>query len=152
MQKLKYFIYRKSKNDKLNNKTKNTESNLEEELSESDEGSTPDNEDFLSMKKNLVKKRGIVRNESSAIDKDFVAKFFPKSEEINLRINNNLMKSFIFPNVEEKSKQIIIGAMEEKSFLANETIIKEGDNGNELFILDSGSADCSKIIEGEGKY
>lgn len=36
--------------------------------------------------------------------------------------------------------------MEEKLFSANERIINQGDNGDELFILDFGTADCYKII------
>jgi len=107
----------------------------------------------LSVRNKYVgKKRSSVCAEHEVVDKNFTANMFPKSVEANLRLKNNLMKSFIFSNVEEINKQTIIGAMEEKSFLANEQIIKEGDIGNELFILDSGSADCSKIIEGKDKY
>lgn len=34
--------------------------------------------------------------------------------------------------------------MEEKKFKAGETIIKQGDDGDELYVVDNGSLDCFK--------
>ena len=39
--------------------------------------------------------------------------------------------------------------MGETEFQAGETVIKEGEAGDELFIVESGEYDCSKVIEGK---
>lgn len=38
--------------------------------------------------------------------------------------------------------------MEERKTVENETIIKEGENGDALFIVESGEYDCFKVING----
>jgi cAMP-dependent protein kinase regulator len=57
----------------------------------------------------------------------------------------------MFSNLDENEKNTVIGAMEEKNFATGETIINQGDSGDELFILDSGSADCFKVYEDDPK-
>lgn len=42
--------------------------------------------------------------------------------------------------------------MEEKIAKQNETIIQEGENGDALFIVESGEYECFKVINGENKY
>lgn len=38
--------------------------------------------------------------------------------------------------------EIVIGAMEEKTFKAGQVVIKQGDEGNNLFVVDSGVFTC----------
>ena len=42
--------------------------------------------------------------------------------------------------------------MSEKEFQSGETVIQEGDDGNELFIVESGEFDCFKEINGNETY
>jgi cAMP-dependent protein kinase regulator len=42
--------------------------------------------------------------------------------------------------------------MEERKTTEKETIIQEGENGDALFIVESGEYDCFKVINGENKY
>ncbi len=42
--------------------------------------------------------------------------------------------------------------MEERTTNADETVIQEGENGDALFIVESGEYDCYKVINGENKY
>lgn len=42
--------------------------------------------------------------------------------------------------------------MSEKEFQSGQAVIKEGEDGNELFIVQSGEYDCSKVIKGNQTY
>ena len=42
--------------------------------------------------------------------------------------------------------------MEEKHVSEGETVIKEGDKGDTLYIVGEGEFDCTKIIQSEEKY
>jgi cAMP-dependent protein kinase regulator len=45
-----------------------------------------------------------------------------------------------------KELEIVIGAMEEKKFAAGDVIIKQGDEGNNLFVVDTGSLTCVRVM------
>eukprot|EP01015_Nassula_variabilis_P011504 TRINITY_DN1933_c0_g1_i2.p2 TRINITY_DN1933_c0_g1~~TRINITY_DN1933_c0_g1_i2.p2 ORF type:complete len:255 (+),score=68.22 TRINITY_DN1933_c0_g1_i2:64-828(+) len=47
-----------------------------------------------------------------------------------------------FSALDDKEQNIIIDAMEIKDFNAGDTIIKQGDDGNVLYIVDQGILDC----------
>jgi len=90
--------------------------------------------------------------DSGKADVNFKARFIKKEKDVELRIRNKLELSFMFSNLDDNEKNTVIGAMEEKKFVTGETIINQGDSGDELFILDSGSADCFKIYDDNPKY
>jgi cAMP-dependent protein kinase regulator len=69
---------------------------------------------------------------------------YPKTDEQKERLNATLMKNFMFADLEEKDMDIILMAMKELVIPAGETIITEGDNGDFLFVVESGSLDCVK--------
>ena len=50
----------------------------------------------------------------------------------------------MFKHLEEKEIDIIVNAMEKKVYHANEMVINQGDDGNELFIVSSGLLKCYK--------
>ena len=77
---------------------------------------------------------------------DFVPREIPKSESQTSRLLARLNSSFIFETLDEKDKSIVIHAMEEKQFAAGETVIKQGDDGKELFVVGSGNLKCYKKI------
>ena len=74
-----------------------------------------------------------------------------KEETEKQKIKNLLLDIFMFKYLEEKDLDIIIDAMEAKNFHPGDSVIKEGDDGNELFIVSSGHLKCTKIIDGEDK-
>jgi cAMP-dependent protein kinase regulator len=86
--------------------------------------------------------------------KDFVPKFIKKNEDQIQRIKNKILQSFIFSNVEPKDVNVIIDAMEEKIFQDGEHVIKQGENGECLYIIESGDLDCFKrfTVGGENKF
>jgi cAMP-dependent protein kinase regulator len=55
----------------------------------------------------------------------------------------------MFMSLDSKDLQVVIDAMDEKKFAAKEYIIKEGDNGDVLYIVESGEAVCTKVIDGK---
>ena len=54
------------------------------------------------------------------------------------------MQSFMFGSLEEKDRNIVIDAMQERIYKVGEYIIRQGDDGDLLFVLESGTADCYK--------
>ncbi len=82
----------------------------------------------------------------------FQIKNVPKSEQTKLLITSLIRNSILFQNVDYKDEDVLICAMEEKVAIENETIIEEGENGDALFIVESGEYDCYKVINGESKY
>lgn len=51
-------------------------------------------------------------------------------------------------SLDNKDLQVVIDAMDEKKFVGDEYIIKEGDNGDVLYIVESGEAVCTKVLGG----
>lgn len=83
--------------------------------------------------------------------KEFVPPVHPKSEEQESRIKSVLQKSFLFNTLDKKSVDVIVGAMLERNVEAGERIIQEGDDGNVMFLIESGTFNCIKKIGGEDK-
>lgn len=81
----------------------------------------------------------------------FVAKVVPKSQEIQDKIKERLTGAFMFMSLEEKDLQVVIDAMDQKKAEAEEFVIKEGEPGDVLYILESGTMQCTKVIGGEKK-
>lgn len=79
-------------------------------------------------------------------------KSVPKSEKTKLLILSLIRHSILFQNVDYQDEETLINAMEEKTTNADETVIQEGENGDALFIVESGEYDCYKVINGENKY
>jgi cAMP-dependent protein kinase regulator len=62
--------------------------------------------------------------------------------KLNSRIRARLETSFIFTGLDENDIKIVIDAMEEKKFNADDKVIVQGEEGNELFVVDSGTLTC----------
>ena len=81
----------------------------------------------------------------------FRPKVVPKSDNQRQRISLRLCKAFMFSALEAGDKVTVIDAMEERRFAAGEMVIVQGDDGSELFLVDSGTLECIKTENGEGK-
>jgi len=53
----------------------------------------------------------------------------------------------MFSSLEPKEKKIVIDAMEIEEFNAGEYCIKEGDDGDVLYVVESGTLDCFKVFK-----
>jgi cAMP-dependent protein kinase regulator len=50
----------------------------------------------------------------------------------------------MFSVLDDKERDIVIGAMEECRFKPNDVVIKQGDPGEILYVIDEGNLDCFK--------
>ena len=57
-------------------------------------------------------------------------------------------KSFMFSGLDDIEKSIVVDAMDEKKCFKKETVIKEGDEGDCLYIVGSGTLQCTKWFKG----
>ena len=67
-----------------------------------------------------------------------------KTEEQINSIKQKIRQGFLFDSLEAKDITIIIGAMDEKNFHENEVVIRQGDEGDCLYIVEKGEFDCYK--------
>ena len=71
-----------------------------------------------------------------------------KSEEAKEAIMEIIGKSFMFMGLDDKEKAIVVDAMDEKKCFKKEVVIREGDEGDCLYIVGSGTLACTKIFKG----
>jgi cAMP-dependent protein kinase regulator len=77
--------------------------------------------------------------------KEFVPPKHPKSDEQRARIKAVLTKedgSYLFQNLGEKELDIVLDAVEEQIIQKGERVIKQGDSGDFMFVIESGSLEC----------
>eukprot|EP00929_Paragymnodinium_shiwhaense_P092786 TRINITY_DN5278_c0_g1_i1.p1 TRINITY_DN5278_c0_g1~~TRINITY_DN5278_c0_g1_i1.p1 ORF type:complete len:451 (+),score=177.15 TRINITY_DN5278_c0_g1_i1:121-1353(+) len=83
--------------------------------------------------------------------KAFTAPVHPKTDAQKDRIKSTLMKSFMFAELEPVDMDVVILATKEQTFKAGEQAIAEGDDGDFLFVIETGTLECIKKIDGENK-
>ena len=54
----------------------------------------------------------------------------------------------MFSALDEKEKEVVIDAMTEVRAVINEVIISQGDQGDCLYVVDTGNLACSKVFPG----
>jgi cAMP-dependent protein kinase regulator len=81
----------------------------------------------------------------------FKARFIPKNENQIHRIQSKIVYSYIFSNLCEKDIELVIGAMEEKTFERNESVLKQGDHGDCLYLVESGLLECYRLVDSKSK-
>eukprot|EP00933_Yihiella_yeosuensis_P014437 TRINITY_DN12962_c0_g1_i1.p1 TRINITY_DN12962_c0_g1~~TRINITY_DN12962_c0_g1_i1.p1 ORF type:complete len:406 (-),score=138.16 TRINITY_DN12962_c0_g1_i1:161-1378(-) len=74
--------------------------------------------------------------------KSFVPPVIAKSDEQKQRLKNCLCKSFLFSALEQTDLGIVVGAMKEVNAEAGNRVINQGDNGDFLFVIESGKLEC----------
>ena len=52
----------------------------------------------------------------------------------------------MFNQLDESSQEVVIDAMDEKFFKPGDTVISQGDSGEELYVVEEGKLSCSKIF------
>lgn len=89
------------------------------------------------------------------IKENYKPKLIPKSQSQKDKISQRLNQAFMFSALDEKEKDIVINAMEEKRFKPNEWVIKQGEDGDNLYVVEQGSLKCFKKFaktDPEAKY
>ena len=147
----------RSQNNKKESKSKlkNSNNNSAVQSSES-EKEEESNDDFMQKinerRLKLTEKGGRSGISAEAFGKfnkkeKFKPRVIPKTEEQKLTIKNRVMNCFIFENLDDQDMNTIIDACEQKKFKNGEYVIKQGDNGDEIYLIESGELDCEKIFE-----
>lgn len=73
----------------------------------------------------------------------------PKDEATRQKIKLRLKDSFTTKNLDDKDIDVVVDAIKEVHFKDGDYIIKQGDDGNEFYILESGECECYKLFPGD---
>ena len=77
---------------------------------------------------------------------DFTPRVIDKPVEKKASIHNRLSQAFMFEALDEKEREIVVMAMEERTASAGDFVINQGEDGAELFVVDSGVLECYKTF------
>ena len=123
--------------------------------SESDDDISPEEQKKIDeeMKKRQTKKKGNRTSVSAEvygihnIKKPYVPRVIPKTTEQISRIKDKCMQSFIFNSLEDKELKTVIDSFEEKKYNAGQPVITQGEEGDVLYLVDSGELTCEKVFK-----
>eukprot|EP00825_Cyclidium_porcatum_P049133 TRINITY_DN841_c0_g2_i2.p1 TRINITY_DN841_c0_g2~~TRINITY_DN841_c0_g2_i2.p1 ORF type:complete len:375 (+),score=79.28 TRINITY_DN841_c0_g2_i2:148-1272(+) len=125
---------------------------------QSDDSDDDAGEDLLDVEKLKTKAKQQMRTSvsSEAYGKfnkkqDFKPKIVPKSQEQMARIKTRLSQAFMFQSLDDQEQKIVIDAMEEKAFKAGDKVIVQGQDGDNLYVIDKGKLDCFKKFQKDAK-
>jgi cAMP-dependent protein kinase regulator len=110
---------------------------------------------LIQERKNVVAGRGQRSSVSAEVygffnkKDDFKARVIPKTDEQKKRIMNRVMQSFLFNSLEDKELDTVILAFEEKRFKKGEHVIDQGEHGDVLYLIESGTLNCYKVFKKE---
>lgn len=92
----------------------------------------------ISKEKRKMIAENWVKNDELIEEFDFELNSTRKSPEEIVRIENMISANFMFQSLGIQEKQQILQVMKLKIFKKDEIVIKEGDNGDEMYIIDCG--------------
>lgn len=72
---------------------------------------------------------------------DFKPVVVEKSDEVKEKIRKRLIESFMFSALNEKDQNIVLDAMKEENFKTGDVVINQGDDGDVLYVVESGLYD-----------
>jgi|EP00927_Polykrikos_kofoidii_P073701 cAMP-dependent protein kinase regulator len=82
----------------------------------------------------------------------FTPPVIPKTDEQKERLTACLLTSFLFANLDERDLATVVAAMKEAPSEPKQRIIMQGDDGECLYVVESGQLNCIiKTSEGEEK-
>jgi cAMP-dependent protein kinase regulator len=143
---------------------KKKEENSDSASVSSSESSSEEEDDFheeeeLKFKKRLEQKRNEKKMRTSVSaevygnfnkKENFKPRFIKKTPDQIIRIKNKVLSSFLFSSLDKKDLDIVIGAMDERKLKPNEIAIQQGDDGDVLYIVETGELECSKHFTKDG--
>ena len=137
----------------------NKEDKEMEVSSESDSNISPEEQKKIDeeMKKRQQKKKGFRTSVSAEVygihnkKKPYVPRVIPKTNEQKERIKQKCMQSFLFNSLEDKELKTVIDSFEEKRYKTGQNVITQGEEGDVLYLVDSGDLDCEKVFKAGDK-
>jgi CRP-like cAMP-binding protein len=94
------------------------------------------------MQKKSATRKAISGESYNEKETNFEPHVVEKTAQQKERIRKKLT-SFLFSSLKQEQLEIIVNAMAESQYRANEIIIKQGDEGKELYVVESGAQKCS---------
>lgn len=79
---------------------------------------------------------------------DFTPPSHPKSDTTKDRLRTRLLQAFMFNALDEKELAIVIDAIQEVQCKVGDVVIKEGDAGDCMYVLEEGALNCTKVFKG----
>jgi len=138
----------------MSDAVKLVETEKDKESEEEDDEDDEPPPDFFKNENQMGKARASVSAEAYGewnTKKAFVAPVITKTDEQKDRLRNVLSKSFLFATLEDTDMTVVIGAMSEVSAPQGEKVINQGDQGDFLFVIESGKLDCVIKVDGADK-
>ena len=71
---------------------------------------------------------------------------YPKTQEQIAALKKRLEQAFMFNTLNPNELEIVLMAMQQVSKKAGDLVITEGEDGEELYVVESGVLDCSKVF------
>lgn len=78
--------------------------------------------------------------------KEFKAPSYEKSPEVRAALKKRLEQAFMFSCLNPDELNIVLDAMQQIKKKAGENVIREGDEGDCLYVVESGVLTCTKIF------
>ena len=78
---------------------------------------------------------------------DFKPPVVPKAEATKEKLRSRLLQAFMFNALEKAELEVVIDAIEEVKAAPTTEIITQGDAGDCMYVLESGSLDCTKVFK-----
>lgn len=82
------------------------------------------------------------------VKKAFVPPTYKKTDSERQRLVDCLKKSFMFQALSDTDSDTVVGAMEEVHGGPGDVMINMGDEGDFLYVIEEGSLECTKPIDG----
>lgn len=122
------------------------------EHTQTDEDESEEEVDDIQPKKKNIKaqRKGVSAEVYGEYNKkgDFKPKVIPKNAQTIEKLKKRLLQAFMFSALDEGELKIVIDAIEEIKGKAGDCIIKEGDQGDCMYVLEDGALDCTKVFAG----
>ena len=78
---------------------------------------------------------------------DFKPRVIPKKPEQKEKIKNKCLQSFIFNALEDQDMATVVDAFEEKRYKSGEYVITQGEQGDVIYLVDTGELGCEKTFK-----
>jgi cAMP-dependent protein kinase regulator len=151
---------KKLKKQSLKKEEKKIEKKQSEQRISSESGSEEEDkaaqEEFekkLKEQRNKVMKRGQRSSVSAEVfgmfnkKSAFKPRVIPKKPEQKEKIKNKCLQSFIFNALEDQDMATVVDAFEEKRYKKGEYVITQGEQGDVIYLVDTGELGCEKTFK-----
>lgn len=80
------------------------------------------------------------------VEKEYVPPVYAKSDDQIEAITKRMKSNFMFASLNPKDRQAVLHAIQGVSKKAGESVIKQGDDGDNFYLVESGELTCTKRI------